>query len=663
MPELSKPLMDSSAGDGFGESSANEAPSARAAVAAGNFGGKTIGFGASVCLLINNITGPGVPGIPNQLAESGWLVPVLVFLLVWAMSSLSTAMFCESMRRVPGNEGFSGRMEYTTVISHYFGRRGYLASMAGLNGALMTLNIISVVQSAQVMDQTIAQFFGKSCGLNLTPFALQRLDDTSLPESSQFWSCANVNEFPPDPWGCHVIITAGFVVVLAMAIPMGWYNLDDNMPIQVVAFCITACCWFLWAIVCAFASPDMQNPAVQLTSCDSVAKPCWSDISYIETSNKTGCDPCWDPAAPGLTANQFTVTIPTINTEPGVGSMAGIIGTVLFNFGFVTTVPSWVNEKRKSVSVNRTVWMSTTMCVLIFLGIGLPGAMAFKYYLAGPSTNTCAYERDMLLMGYTNNTGCAASLLDVLTQSYTYDGVVHPAFAPAMWWDSPGARGLMKATVFIFPVVAIVSSIPVFSIVIKYNCIESGWSPRWAFVWGVLGPWIISIPLLYMPNALNQVINFSSLIFVSFTDFVVPWGLYVVTLRAHRNTMIPLSEISHKADLAGQRTEGEKNVEVVSTLADDDDDLSNDYETHGGGRMTWRLLTRAEDGAPEELRSSAQPSEHFALPESWGLSPTTKTRAAVVLVLVMTGLSIYGTFMTIATSADDSFICVEVAVD
>ena len=36
-----------------------------------------IGFWAGVMLLINNITGPGIPQLPNLLAESGWLTPLL----------------------------------------------------------------------------------------------------------------------------------------------------------------------------------------------------------------------------------------------------------------------------------------------------------------------------------------------------------------------------------------------------------------------------------------------------------------------------------------------------------------------------------------------------------------------------------------------------------
>ena len=55
--------------------------------------------------------------------------------------------------------------------------------------------------------------------------------------------------------------------------------------------------------------------------------------------------------------------------------------------------------------------------------------------------------------------------------------------------------------------------------------VENGFSHRTGFLWGVLFPWVAALPLLYQPNALNQFINFSSLVFVSFTDFIVPCEL------------------------------------------------------------------------------------------------------------------------------------------
>ena len=63
------------------------------------------------------------------------------------------------------------RAEYSTIVNHYFGRRWYVAAQVGLNGALQSLNLISVIQSAQVMDNLISAIFGHSYALNLTPFA------------------------------------------------------------------------------------------------------------------------------------------------------------------------------------------------------------------------------------------------------------------------------------------------------------------------------------------------------------------------------------------------------------------------------------------------------------------------------------------------------------
>ena len=98
-------------------------------------------------------------------------------------------MLAEAMANIPGNDQFQMRIEYSTIVKYYFGRNWYIASQVmdcaaavnpaltdiiswqvGLNGALQSLNIISVVQSAQVMDAAISAIFGKSCGLNLTPF-------------------------------------------------------------------------------------------------------------------------------------------------------------------------------------------------------------------------------------------------------------------------------------------------------------------------------------------------------------------------------------------------------------------------------------------------------------------------------------------------------------
>jgi hypothetical protein len=76
------------------------------------------------------------------------------------MTSLSTVMYCEAMRKIPGNEHFRGRIEFTTIVKYYFGDCAYVCAQIGLNGALQSLNIISVIQSAQQMDNAISTVWG-----------------------------------------------------------------------------------------------------------------------------------------------------------------------------------------------------------------------------------------------------------------------------------------------------------------------------------------------------------------------------------------------------------------------------------------------------------------------------------------------------------------------
>merc|ERR1711871_1040220 len=83
-----------------------------------NLGKKTIGRWSSVALEINNITGPGILTLPYMFKEAGWCVPLIVFVLVTILSSLSCTTLCEAMSRIPGNSKFKRRVEFNTVFQH-----------------------------------------------------------------------------------------------------------------------------------------------------------------------------------------------------------------------------------------------------------------------------------------------------------------------------------------------------------------------------------------------------------------------------------------------------------------------------------------------------------------------------------------------------------------
>ena len=42
-------------------------------------------------------------------------------------------------------------------------------------------------------------------------------------------------------------------------------------------------------------------------------------------------------------------------------AQANVVGMAIFAYSYVVTIPSWVNEKRHHVSVNRAVWVPATV--------------------------------------------------------------------------------------------------------------------------------------------------------------------------------------------------------------------------------------------------------------------------------------------------------------
>jgi hypothetical protein len=59
----------------------------------------------------------------------------------------------------------------------------------------------------------------------------------------------------------------------------------------------------------------------------------------------------------------------------GGSDMSQALGQLLLNYTFVTTIPSWLNEKREEVSVPRAIWGSTIPCSAAYLIMGVLGTL------------------------------------------------------------------------------------------------------------------------------------------------------------------------------------------------------------------------------------------------------------------------------------------------
>lgn len=52
------------------------------------------------------------------------------------------------------------------------------------------------------------------------------------------------------------------------------------------------------------------------------------------------------------------------------------------------TVPSWLNEKKEDVSINKSIWWSVGICVIVFVAIGVLGALALDFSGGGDLLST-----------------------------------------------------------------------------------------------------------------------------------------------------------------------------------------------------------------------------------------------------------------------------------
>jgi len=170
----------------------------------------------------------------------------------------------------------------------------------------------------------------------------------------------------------------------------------------------------------------------------------------------------------------------------------------MFNFAFVTTIPSWINIKKKEVSVQKSLWTSTITSVIIYILIGYSAALSFKD--KANENTTLNILSKLSSLGFEEKN---LKFLDFIGRGSTY----------------------------IFSVAILMVSIPVFSIIVRNNLVQNkicGYKTA-TFFSHVL-PWICVLPF-QTGTLINSVINWSSLLFVSTANFILPILIFIKCLK------------------------------------------------------------------------------------------------------------------------------------
>ena len=174
---------------------------------------------------------------------------------------------------------------------------------------------------------------------------------------------------------------------------------------------------------------------------------------------------------------------------PAVGSsMSGLVGLLMFNFSLAFSLPSWNNERKLDVRIKRSIGASILIGSLTMIVIGVLAGLAFAPQL-----------------------GTTKNLIDFANESN---------------------RALTIAAVYVFSLANNVTTIPIFSIMVRYTLIEHKIIRRpWiANVVAIGLPWLLVIPFS-TGSGFDTVIDFGGSIFIGVTCFVAPPVLFVCALR------------------------------------------------------------------------------------------------------------------------------------
>lgn len=367
--------------------------------------------------------------LPGLFQGAGWVVNTFAFLAVAVWTCCSSLYLSRTIAAFPGNSKFAQRWEFGRVASALFPRWAYVGATLCLCVSFIATNISNIILSSQVVDDVLLATAKKTCALQLYPAVTGvcvEADNDAIVSDSPFGTNAYV-------------ISIGYLIIMVTTIPLSRLALDDNIIVQIVGMAVLTACVLLWT------------------------------VNFLVMGFSAGSLPAFASSASG-----------------GAQSYASVLPTCLFNYGFVTAVPSWLNEKSPRTPVTRTLVASVVLATFLYLLLGFFGAASINF-------------------------SSGSDLLSLLA-----DGSL------------PGVWGVSKVATYIFPVANLVTSIPVFSLLVRYNAVNLGWRVWAANLLGIGVPWLLSI-FFYAGNQLNDLINWSSALFFVMLNLILPLALYLAT--------------------------------------------------------------------------------------------------------------------------------------
>ena len=430
------------------------------------------------------------------------------------LSAIAGLCLCKSMQLIPYNERFQQRYEFTNIAMIFFSYRQYQVFFLFFIVSLFTSVVPLIIQSAQVMDFSLIAIFGKTCGLTFAPTFGGVCTSTTGAADPFVGAAGAAADASP------IVLSLGLVVLAAACVPISFWNLDDNMKIQVGSTVGMLVLIGIWVI-------------------------------YF----------CTLGLAPS--------SLPVVGTD-----VSKILGVVVFNYGFITSLPSWVNEKSPSTSVSTSVYWAVMAATLLTLLLGIFGALAYAPFFASGG--------------------------DILAQLQQSGSV------------------FIRITYYLFPIMVNLSSIPVSCIIIRYNLLSNQIvSRRTANVLAIGLPWLCCVPF-YGGKGFSQFIVWSGVVINGTVNFLVPVYIYILAVRKYANAAAAqqsdlgfsfLGPHSAAAASGADASRSELEYQIYG-------DLNGDGGSGGGGGdlVPHNTLLRVQRGQQDDAFDTTSGDDEFVDP-------------------------------------------------
>lgn len=389
-------------------------------------------------------------GLPKIFQDAGLIPAIICIIVVCICSSIGTTLLADSIASIPGNKNFTRPINFSSAFRIIVGSQWFKVTECLFIMSCMVQACASLVETAQSLDGFIASFIlHKTYAIQIFPsLSFMEWDPSGCHLDSATETESDLEDCTPFHNQGTLILSLGYILSTLLFLPLGLGNLKDTIIIQILSLICFA------ILLSQFLGEFLER---------------------------------------GFEYNN----LPLVGSNP-----AQLAGVILFNFGYAITVPTWLTEKTKDVSVNKIIWGSSITASVVYIFFGVMASMSFS--------------------------DVGANMLVLLSS-----GKCHL---------------LTRIAAAVFGVSIIGCGVPIFCIIIKTSLYDSGTcNARGSYFVGAILPYLLSF-LMYQGTLLITVLNWAGLLINGLVAFILP--LYLVLKAVDR--MKVESKISYHLDKKGE---------------------------------------------------------------------------------------------------------------